>query len=78
VFRATQLYIDNQAFVEKFANPSNSVHRALEFAFGLNWYLNRNIKYSLDFAKTGFDGGAPGGANRESEYEIGMRLQLVI
>ena len=78
VFRAGRLHIDHQAFAQGFASPNNSVNEALEFAFGVNWYLNKNIKATIDFATTNFDGGAAKGADRDSEYEIGGRLQLVL
>jgi phosphate-selective porin OprO/OprP len=78
VFRASRLHIDHQAFAQGFASPNNSVNEALEFAVGLNWYLNKNIKASIDFAKTSFDGGAAKGADRHSEYAIGGRLQLAL
>ncbi len=78
VFRAGRLHIDHQAFAQGFASPNNSVNEALEFAFGVNWYLNKNIKATIDFATTSFDGGAAKGADRDSEYEIGGRLQLVL
>jgi phosphate-selective porin OprO and OprP len=78
VARVSRLHIDNDAFVIGAASSSNSVNTDLEFACGVNWYLNKNIKATLDYAYSTFDGGKPSNGDREPEYEIGLRLQLVI
>ena len=41
-----------------FANASVSAQTATEFALGINWYLNSNIKYYFDYANTYFYKGA--------------------
>jgi phosphate-selective porin OprO/OprP len=76
--RVSRLHIDNQAFVLGFASIDRSVRSDIEMAFGLNWYLNENLRFMLDYAQSYFDGGAPGGADRETEYVIAGRLQLLI
>ena len=43
---------------------------------GLNWYLNRNAKFVLNWEQTNFKGGAGGGTNRPTENLILSRLQL--
>ena len=35
-----------------------SAKTATEYAFGVNWYLNANIKWQFDYARTFFDAGA--------------------
>jgi phosphate-selective porin OprO/OprP len=50
---------------------------------GLNWYLNRNIKLSLDYDNTAFDGGAGTATttaydvkNRQTEQALFMQAQF--
>ncbi|MGH8490931.1 MAG: hypothetical protein ACREXS_19220 [Gammaproteobacteria bacterium] len=47
---------------------------------GLNWYLNQNVKFVVDYAHTVFDGGGGGTADsprdREDENVILSRVQL--
>ena len=35
--------------------------KASAWALGLNWYLNENLKWVLNYEQTSFDGGDPGG-----------------
>jgi phosphate-selective porin OprO/OprP len=65
VARYGDLRIDPNAFNispasagTRFASPITSVQEAREWGVGFNWYLNRNIKVSLDYERTTFDGGA--------------------
>jgi len=50
------LKIDDQAF-PLYANPDTAVRDAFSWAVGLNWHLNRNVKFSVDYEQTKFDGG---------------------
>jgi phosphate-selective porin OprO/OprP len=65
VARYGQLRVDPDAFNinptaggARFASPIASAQEATEWGVGLNWYLNRNIKLSIDYDNTTFDGGA--------------------
>jgi phosphate-selective porin OprO/OprP len=67
----------------RFANPIASVQEAREWGVGLNWYLNRNIKLSLDYDNTAFDGGAGSATttaydvkNRQTEQALFMQAQF--
>lgn len=56
VVRFSQLDIDKDAF-PIFADPLVSSSHAGEWAIGLNWYLNKNVKFVFDYDRTYFDGG---------------------
>ena len=52
---------------------------ATEFALGINWYLNANIKWQFDYANTYFDGGAGTTADvkdRPNESVFESQLQI--
>jgi len=57
--RIGQLEIDEDAF-PVFANPDTSAEKATSWAVGLNWHLNRNVKFNLDYEQTKFRGGSGG------------------
>lgn len=78
VARYGQLEIDKDTFTLGFADPNRSARRADELAVGVNWFLNRNIMFALDYAHTSFDGGAASGADRKSEDVFLTRVQLVL
>ena len=73
--RFTRLDVDDDAF-PLFANPAVSASSANEWAAGVNWYLNRSVKYSLSFHETRFKGGAPSGADRRAERDLLTRVQF--
>lgn len=54
--RIGQLDVDEKAF-PLYANPDTSAHGATSWAVGLNWYLNKNVKLSLDYERSDFKGG---------------------
>lgn len=72
--------IDEEAFAGTtanwFANPATSASKAKGTTLGVNWYLNRNVKASLNFEHTGFEGGASNAITREDEKAIFTRVQL--
>lgn len=77
VARFSQLNIDSDAFSGGFASAATSANRDNEAAFGFNWYLNRNIKLSLDYAQSQFHGGGAK-QNRPNEYAIVGQVQLLL
>jgi phosphate-selective porin OprO and OprP len=72
--RLSALEADDDAF-PRFADPERSAGAAREWAVGVNWYLNRNAKVTVDYGRTRFDGGAAG-RDRATEQGILTRLQL--
>jgi phosphate-selective porin OprO and OprP len=58
-----------------FADPKVSARRAHEWVGGLNWYLNRLLRISVDYGDTSFTGGAANG-NRPEEKVILSRFQV--
>jgi phosphate-selective porin OprO and OprP len=79
VARYSELKIDDDAFAggaESFADPSASARRARAAGVGINWWLNANVKWVLDYEVTRFDGGAAGGTNRPDERALTTRFAL--
>ena len=56
VARVGQLSLDRTAFPTYVT--SGSAKEAASWGVGLNWYLNSNIRFYLDFESTHFDGGS--------------------
>jgi phosphate-selective porin OprO/OprP len=78
VARIHELKIDADAFsggANSFANPATSARRARAAAIGVNWYLNPNVKWSVDYEQTQFDGGAVNG-DRADEKAYLTRIGL--
>ena len=79
VARYHELDTDDDAFVggaASFADPDFAASQARGYAVGLNWYLNENLKWFLDYEHTSFDGGAPGGGDRDDEKVFLTRFAL--
>jgi phosphate-selective porin OprO and OprP len=79
VARYHQLAIDDDTFVagtDSFANPETAASKASAWGVGVNWYLNRNCKWSLNYDVTSFEGGAAGGADRPDEKALFTRFAL--
>ena len=75
VARYSELKVDDAAF-PTFANPARAARKANEWAFGVNWYPERRIKFAINYSQTSFDGGAAGGADREDEKALLTRFQV--
>jgi phosphate-selective porin OprO/OprP len=56
--RIDQLLVDHDAFNDGLASKTTSAQEATEFAVGVNWYLNQNVKAMVDYEHTGFRYGA--------------------
>ena len=77
--RVQQLNVDENAFgggSNSFADPAVSASQADSYGVGLNWYLNENVKWLLDYEHTTFEGGAAGGADRKDEDAYQLRLAI--
>jgi phosphate-selective porin OprO/OprP len=57
-------------------DPARSAHKVTAWGAGLTWTLTRNVKQYVDFDHASFEGGAPGGADRESENVVFIRTQV--
>ena len=77
VGRYAQLNVDNSAF-PNFADPGTSASAAYAWAAGVNWYLNRNVRFDLSFSRTTFDGGNGSKATvtKQAEQVLFTRIQL--
>jgi phosphate-selective porin OprO/OprP len=78
VARYGDLHVDPNAFSTaptaaglRFADPTKSAQEAREWGVGLNWYLNRDIKFVFDYEVTYFDGGA--GTAGATAYTVANR-----
>ena len=72
--RWSRLKLDDQTF-PLFANPASSAQNAESWAVGFNWYLNRSLRWMLDYERTQFEGGAATG-DREDESVVFTRFQI--
>lgn len=76
VARIGQLSLDRVAF-PTYAS-TGSAREATSWGVGLNWYLNSNVRFYLDFESTHFDGGSksPNGLTARDERALLGRVQL--
>jgi phosphate-selective porin OprO/OprP len=77
--RISNVATDTRQFQLGFANPSVSAKTATEFALGINWILNNNVKYGFDYADTYFYGGAgttAASTDRPAESVFESQLQI--
>ena len=77
--RVHQLQIDPDTFRLGYAAPSISASRATAYTLGLNWYLNKFVKFYVDYEETWFKGGAGTAASvsdRPIERVIDTRWQV--
>jgi len=81
--RVSALDLDSAAFINAggavhdwFANPGAQANKVLAWTAGLNWYLNQNVAWYLDYTVSRFDGGAPDGADRANESAFFTRFQV--
>ncbi len=72
--RYNDLKIDDDTF-PTFADPNRSARRARAVGGVANWHWSRNIKISLSYEHTSFEGGAAAGADRKPENIFFQRIQ---
>jgi phosphate-selective porin OprO/OprP len=53
-----------------------AIRKAREWAFGVNWYPERRIKFAINYGQTSFDGGAAAGGDRPDEKALLTRFQV--
>ena len=73
VARYNHLTVGASAFEDganSFANPASAARAASAYGVGVNWYLNRNFKWMLDYEHTRFDGGAAKGDRPDEELLV--------
>jgi phosphate-selective porin OprO and OprP len=66
---------DKGLFSYGFADPTKSPSQAREWLAGVNWYLNRLVRISVDYGHTNFLGGAVS-ADKAAERVILARFQI--
>jgi phosphate-selective porin OprO and OprP len=74
-WRTGDFKVDGNMFKYNFASLSSSPNFLREWVGGLNWYLNRIFRISLDYGYTDFTNGAVNG-NRPGEHVILTRFQF--
>lgn len=72
--RYGELHVDKDAF-PVFADPTKSARVDESWGIGLNWYLNRNVRFMLNYEQTDFTGGDVKG-DRPKEHAILTRFQI--
>ena len=72
--RYGELDLDDDAF-PLYANPSSAVTKEKAVGVGVNWYLTKQVKVSVNYEHTTFEGGAADGADRASEDFVVTRFQ---
>jgi phosphate-selective porin OprO/OprP len=73
--RVQGLMIDDDAF-PVFATPDVSINSAFAWSVGVNWILNRNIKLSLDYEHTDFEGGNQNPNTAQAEQVVFAQVQF--
>jgi len=79
VARYSELQVDSAAFAggtQSFADPTTSARKARATGVGINWWLNANVKWVLDYEWTQFEGGAANNGNRPDERALTTRFAL--
>jgi phosphate-selective porin OprO/OprP len=73
--RISRLDVDPGIFAHGFADSQTSARQARSWGVGMSWYLNRNLRFVVDFVRTTFQGGGRSG-DREPEDALLFRSQV--
>ncbi len=73
--RYSQFDIDDLAFSKGFSDLSKSASQAKAWGVAFNWYMNKFIRYAINYDQTQFKRGAVSG-DRHSENVIMSRCQI--
>lgn len=79
VARYQELEIDAQAFAggaASFADPATQPRKAAAYTVGLNWRLNENVKWQINYEHVSYRGGAADGADRDDSKAILTRFAI--
>jgi phosphate-selective porin OprO and OprP len=74
--RIDQLLIDRDVYNYGLASKSTAANEAFEFSLGVNWYLDRNVKFMVDYEHTGYHYGATEHRDLTDESAILNELQI--
>jgi len=74
--RVEGLELGREAADASLVDPAKSVKKACSWTAALTWHLNRNVKEVVDYTRTTFTGGAPGGGDRPAESALFVRTQI--
>lgn len=75
--RGSMVEVDEDAFDLGFASEPTSTAGAQNFGLGVNWYLNRNFKFMVNYERTWFDTAVEfGDSLRDKEDVILTRFQI--
>jgi phosphate-selective porin OprO/OprP len=76
--RTGDFSVERGFFDYGFGTVATSPRHVKEWVGGVNWYLNRAVRLSLDYGNTNFGGGAPAaaGGNRPTERALLQRFQI--
>jgi phosphate-selective porin OprO and OprP len=75
--RYGELIVDEDAFTLGLASKPTSTDEAQNYTFGINWYLNRNFKFNLNYEHTDFNNDVEFGSSlRDKEDVILTRFQV--
>jgi phosphate-selective porin OprO/OprP len=77
--RFQRLDLDPDVYSLLLASAHTAIQRATAWSAGVNWYLNRHLKFVIDYEQTEFDQGAGTSTNvldRPTERIVFTRLQV--
>jgi phosphate-selective porin OprO/OprP len=73
--RAQEVSLDDRIFRGGWTDKKTSTSEAFTWGVGLNWHLNRNVKFMFDFDRTDFKGGTSA-LLKKGENVVLTRAQL--